>query len=543
MSSQNAPILSPANITKICVALQIPSYYTEEELRARNTSPSFLTRAPTKIPGFYVTPDIPRHIISAVNNSEKLGLSESLIAVTDLSFNGDCEDYFALTDKYAYCRINRGKLKNYRYKLSLEEIRLRELLPYDDGLFCGVTVGRDILVCSRNNAVIKPFGFALLKMLSGGVDSRECTQNSLQNIQSTSTENETAFTKRLAQTSTIANEEHVVKQERPQDFKPPFEGHYDKQTLMEVIAIAERYRLSRFISIAPHIRLHKVNTILHLCGSEEIEPYSIFVVLDNTLLQSAKDFLIVTKDFLYAKRSSSSVDKFKLSEIRKVHSEGRNFYVNNYKFQSFSYLQEWEATVFVDFLQELIPFLCKTKNRSNYASEQLQKAITYCIEESFTHALSVLERNINKSNDKATVSIFGLLKNCFLIILSNYQERNFCGQRSSFHQYLVAYCITVPYALSQTVSPKLYPLVMSACGFSLLSLVDIGKSRYELEVKYSEETYLNLMNKVIENSQRPLDYIDLLETLSSDSKDDIQAIELARDCLADITEIFQKTFK
>ena len=113
-----------------------------------------------------------------------------------------------------------------------------------------------------------------------------------------------------------------------------FLGAYDPSSLQLVHAIAKRHRLPNSVYIAPAIKVHKVKVILEACGGG-IDPYSILAIVDNTFLQTGKDFLIVTEKALIAKGLLRKLDQFALTDIRDIRCNESEFYVNNHDFQFF----------------------------------------------------------------------------------------------------------------------------------------------------------------------------------------------------------------
>lgn len=151
-----------------------------------------------------------------------------------------------------------------------------------------------------------------------------------------------------------------------------FSGKYDRNLLRLVGEISKKYRLSRHVYIAPSIQVNKAKTILDLCN-DSIDPFSILVIVDNTFLQTGKDFLIVTNEFVMSKGMMRKLDKFDLLEIRNISCDNDNFFINNYEFQFFDQLKHSETRIIVDFLNELIPLLSGSTSKSNNGVEDVNE--------------------------------------------------------------------------------------------------------------------------------------------------------------------------
>lgn len=136
----------------------------------------------------------------------------------------------------------------------------------------------------------------------------------------------------------------------------PVQGGYNPRHLEILRDIAKRHRLSRYIYLPPALSRQKVLSIAGICGGE-IDPFSILVIVDNTFLQTGKDFLIVTDKEIISKATMKEVERINLSDVRQIRNDGKNFYINNYEFQFFDQFSEPEILVLIDFLTDLVPAL------------------------------------------------------------------------------------------------------------------------------------------------------------------------------------------
>ncbi|WP_310461280.1 hypothetical protein [Sphaerotilus sp.] len=136
----------------------------------------------------------------------------------------------------------------------------------------------------------------------------------------------------------------------------PTQGKYNPRYLEVLRNVAKRHRLSSHVYLAPQPSRQRVMTITSICD-DGIDPYSILVIVDNTFLQTGKDFLIVTDKEIISKAMMKEVKRFDLSDVRQIRNDGKNFYVNNYEFQFFDQFSEPEILVLIDFLSDIVPAL------------------------------------------------------------------------------------------------------------------------------------------------------------------------------------------
>lgn len=175
---------------------------------------------------------------------------------------------------------------------------------------------------------------------------------------------------------------------------PHFAGAYDRNLLDIVQAVAKRHRLAKSVYIAPAIQMGRVKTILEICGND-IDPYSILAVVDNTFLQTCKDFLIVTDKEIIAKGTLRKVDRFALSELRHIYSTASTFYVNNHDFQCFDQLSDSEIVILCDFLLELVPAL----KQAQQSDTGLEQALAAAFDEAFGQAKTRLQTQLGTARE------------------------------------------------------------------------------------------------------------------------------------------------
>ncbi|WP_226685209.1 MULTISPECIES: hypothetical protein [Shewanella] len=152
--------------------------------------------------------------------------------------------------------------------------------------------------------------------------------------------------------------------------KPAFEGSYQRDYLDIVNAVAKRHRLSQQIQIAPAIKVHKVRKVIEI-SEGKIEPYDILMIVDNTFMQTTKDFLVVTPHAIWAKGTLRKVESFSLSEIRSIRCDKKTLFINDYDFQYLDQFSENEVLILTNMLEELVVALRKSDSVSD-TDEQLE---------------------------------------------------------------------------------------------------------------------------------------------------------------------------
>ncbi|WP_412523359.1 hypothetical protein [Shewanella chilikensis] len=152
--------------------------------------------------------------------------------------------------------------------------------------------------------------------------------------------------------------------------KPAFEGSYQRDYLDIVNAVAKRHRLSQQIQIAPAIKVHKVRKVIEI-SEGKIEPYDILMIVDNTFMQTTKDFLVVTSHAIWAKGTLRKVESFSLSEIRSIRCDKKTLFINDYDFQYLDQFSENEVLILTNMLEELVVALRKSDSVSD-TDEQLE---------------------------------------------------------------------------------------------------------------------------------------------------------------------------
>jgi hypothetical protein len=152
-------------IQKECFDFIYPRFFTEEDLRRKNVSTSFLQRKPVYTPGFYVGDRIPKDMVDMARFFFSIPEDEQVISFINLSSNGVQGVHCTfMTTSGIYSRDPRGE-EIYISWSDLIEIECIKYFEYDR--FIGVEFSnRFSLIVSIKNVIVKPFGLELIGKIS-----------------------------------------------------------------------------------------------------------------------------------------------------------------------------------------------------------------------------------------------------------------------------------------------------------------------------------------------------------------------------------------
>lgn len=320
-----------------------------------------------------------------------------------------------------------------------------------------------------------------------------------------------------------------------------FSGAYDRAHLAALHAVAKRHRLAKSIYIAPAIQVAKIATILEICG-DTIDPYAVLAVVDNTFLQSGKDFLIVTDKELIAKGTLRKVERFSLSEIRRIHCDRSTFYVNNYDFQCFDQLEDSEIVILCDLLIELIPAVQGT------GQSDLESALEAVFEESFDQVNSQLHATWGTERDPSAQQQVGKIVAGLFELIGTVCDRidgaSDAGEDYFLHQCLLGYAL-----LAGSAYRKLGALEdedirsMLYCGVSLAILEVIAKNgrRRGIYVK-ADAAYAEAFNGTFSLSVSGADLGLILQRYMNGPPEDRKTALIAQQGINDAHAVMAKLF-
>jgi hypothetical protein len=318
-----------------------------------------------------------------------------------------------------------------------------------------------------------------------------------------------------------------------------FEGSYDPRRLALVQAIARRHRLPKSVHIAPAIQVAKVRTILDACG-RGINPYSILAVVDNTFLQTGKDFLIVTDKALIAKGMLRKVDQFALSDIREIRSNESTFYVNNHDFQCFDQLSDSELMVLCDFLRELVPALQRTDGPN--------EKMTSVVAESFDKVKTRVHHELNDDSDpefgEVLEQIVQVLFEIFHLIVKHSDPGNTCSEDDRPHQFILAFALLASYAFhhaEESEAKELLGGVYFAAGLAAIETVVFTTRAKGLYLRRSD--YSDLFQGMFAAQESGLAFDQILKSLFDEgAPEDRKTAMLAQQAAADSLALLNRNF-
>ncbi|TVL44067.1 hypothetical protein AYI98_17995 [Shewanella algae] len=298
-----------------------------------------------------------------------------------------------------------------------------------------------------------------------------------------------------------------LKPEKPEQEscpKPAFEGSYQRVYLDIVNAVAKRHRLSQQIQIAPAIKVHKVRKVIEI-SEGKIEPYDILMIVDNTFMQTTKDFLVVTPHAIWAKGTLRKVESFSLSEIRSIRCDKKTLFINDYDFQYLDQFSENEVLILTNMLEELVVALRKSDSVSA-ADEQLQlpaaldTLLSNIYEVVLDDVVSGLRDKGFPENKQLVTSMAECCFSIFFIVDSHLKYRN-QDTAELVGQYLLAQTLSGLFALmsieqlwSNTEAKSTY--VMMQCSVIIRTCQYF--ERQGVALRPNQNWYLQLFQTVIE---------------------------------------------
>lgn len=327
----------------------------------------------------------------------------------------------------------------------------------------------------------------------------------------------------------------------------PFEGSYALAKLTLVNQLAKRHRHGRQVHVAPAIPVYKVKAILAACGAD-VEPFSILVVVDNTLLQTCKDFLIVTNQEVISKGVLRPVERFALEEIRQIRCSESQFYINNYDFQCLDQLSESETVMLVDFLRELVPALREARRPAQAAASSSNTAVQL-VQSAIASAKVDLERLLNGSGnpdfDQAADAMLELQGDLLALCQGAVDESISCGPDYAFHQLLLAHAVVAGFAYHDSKAAGqnsgLDEFYAAACMAFVVALAQAASSQ-GIYLKLDVSEYAETLEHAFRNSNAGESIAGFSAHTLDGSPEDRRAMQLARRVVRDAVEFLDQTF-
>jgi hypothetical protein len=469
---------------------------------------------------FFVAADIaPAKLRNAIEHYP-VHAGETVLALVDATVFGSAKNGMAFGHRGIY------------WKNDWTTETAKNFLTWDEVMQCAESMtvkGNDLFfspgcVLNLTGSQVKP---QALMTLFSNIRKNVLTSPSKTETDPQATSESEPAAQREAEPPQASAKETVSKAAAPQK---PFKGGYDRHRLELVQSIAKRHRLPKSVYIAPALQVGKVKTILETCGGG-IDPYSILAIVDNTFLQTGKDFLVVTDKALIAKGTLRKVDQFALSEIREIRCQESQFYVNNYDFQCFDQLSDSEIMILCDFLRELVPALRRTGGAA-------EKMITV-VAESLESVTAVLQKEFNEEDDpefgEIIEHIVKVLFAMFPLITKHSNAGNTCEEDDRPHQFILAFALLTAYAYHHAEeleqNETLTGLYAAAGSATIEALVRTSKSK-GLYLRHSE--YRDMFEAMFVAQASGLPFEKILDSLFNEgSPEDRKTAMLAQQAAAD----------
>lgn len=326
--------------------------------------------------------------------------------------------------------------------------------------------------------------------------------------------------------------------------KPAFEGSYQQDQLQILNAVAKRHRLSHQIQVAPSIKVYKVEKVIEISAGQ-IKPYDILMIVDNTFMQTAKDFLVVTPQAVWAKGTLRKLEQFPISEIRSIRCEAKNLYINDYDFQYFDQLSENEVLVMTNMLKELVVALGNQQQRSVGGGEpQLPRLLDNVLSAIYDDVINDAVSRMRLDNPQGRELITALTDCCFatfLLVSARLQEHQSSDRAEMLGQYLLAQTLATVFALRSSdelwSSLELQVAYMMIQG-RLIYRVFGQTERAGIDMYPGQECYVQALRSVMEAGSLDDGLDALRDVLWEITRANQKAIEAAFECADQVQEMF-----
>lgn len=464
---------------------------------------------------FYIAPQIPQAKLNNAFAHYPVPTKETILGLVDATVFGSAKNGMAFGINGIY------------WKNDWTTTTARNFLAWDDlhqNIGSISTNGPDLIIapgCAFNLAGSSVKPKALMKLLTNIVNNFP-PKNSLNSTDSS--ENSVQ-----GENETLGNLGHKPEISPPPPPKNGFVGSYNQDSLRIVNSIAKRHRLSRYIHVAPAIPVSKVKNILGYCGPS-VDPYSILVVVDNTFLQSSKDFLIVTESEIISKGMMRNLDKFSLNEVRSIRCEKSNFFINNHDFQLLDELTDSEVLILCDFLKELIPSLTEKQSfsRDSTSPPKLNSLIAPLVNQAFVSADRNLRDLLNEDNDPEYDEMMGpflkILYNLFAIVERSFDEDTLFGEDYRLHQLLLAYTAVSAFSFNNcNVAQKNEGFDAVCIGANIAIIAGLIENKGPYMMK-DPDIYAGMFEYVFSQSRSGADFAQIFGAFAKAAPEDQKAI-------------------
>lgn len=483
--------------------------------------------------GFYISGKIPKDKLKNAIGHYPIPAEEDVLALIDATVFGSAKNGMAIG------------LKGIYWKNDWATDTVKNFLHWND-----LIVNTNQITTKGNDLILSPG--CVFSLAGSGVKSKLLSDLLLNIIEKISKSNEQKLeissTDNSQKLPTNQNDDSIKnkKEIEPSSTtekvisKPiadsRFSGKYDRNLLRLVNEISKKYRLSRHVYIAPSIQVNKAKTILDICNNS-IDPFSILVIVDNTFLQTGKDFLIVTNECIMSRSMVRKLDKFNLSEIRNISCNNDEFFINNYEFQFFDQLEHSETRILVDFLNDLIPSIINYSSKFNNPNEEfIDPKLSNILIESFTNVKKEVNEEFNIENDSDSSEFLDnfltTLYAIFEVMENNFHNYDSCGKDYLLHQFLLAYTCILSFSYRKIEEIKEDKDLTKLYLFSIQSItkniVEAGMKNGLYIKGNTSKYYSTIFVRILMSSGSDVNFDSLLNNFLDSSPEDKKAIILAK---------------
>ena len=486
--------------------------------------------------GFYPAAAIPRNKLNNAMESYPIPRDETIYGLVDATVFGSAKNGMVFASTGIYWR-NDWTTPSPKHYLSWDDLKLmsKNILQKGNKLFLPFGCIFDMAGSSVKPDNLKEF---LLRILEEMPELDAQPLEKKVDIQHLAVNIDSALD--AAQQNIAPSDQIEIKEKTATD--NTFKGSYNQIELALLKQIAKRFRLCSRIYIAPAISVQRVKTIRRICG-EEIDPYSILVIVDNTFLGTCKDFMIVTNRELIAKATMSQVERFPLNEIRQIRcDDAERIFINNFTFQQFDQLSNSETLILVDFLREFIPAL-RDLHTEDDTQDSSENPFELIIEHGIIHAKKKISELLGERNNprliKLVEDILDINGEIFIYCLNTLDESIACEEDYIFHQLLLSHSAAIAFAFNEVTrlseEKTIYGIFGAASGGFIEGIAE-GAARCDVYLKYDEAGYMNIFECIMEQSAAGDSFAKAVERFDDETSEFRNSMLLAKRVIPYVSE-------
>lgn len=492
--------------------------------------------------GLYVTPDIPRKKADNAYASYGMPSSVNVFAIVDSTVFGSAKNGLAITSQGLFWK-NDWTTTSAKNHMPWEEFKsttqVRAVKGSELHLGNGCAFG-------MSGSSMKPN--VLLQLME------KLAQQIQDRVEPMEQSAEAVVTQPIASQAPVVREEPIsappaavapVPPSAPEPTrKPAFEGSYQQEHLQIVNAVAKRHRLSHQIQIAPSIKVYKVEKVIEISAGK-IKPFDMLMIVDNTFLQTAKDFLVVTAQAIWAKGTLRKIEQFPISEIRSIRCQEKNLYINDYDFQFFDQLSENEVLVMTNMLKELVVALGNSGKAAAADDPQLPRLLEEILSAVYDDVIDDTVSRLLLDNPRGRGLITELTDCCFGAF---YVVEAHLGHRSSdraelLGQYLLAQTLSTVLALRSSEAlwgslelQVVYTMIQGRLIYRVFEQIEQAR----ISMFPDQDWYVRVLRGVMEADTLEQGVERLQQIVGQLTQANEQAIGCAFECADEVQELFYR---